>query len=267
MFYILFLFICFESSGQTPDYFANSPTWNCGYWKLGQMPPSSETLDQFVYYLDGDSTISGELYHRVFKRGITDSLITPNPIDSLFDYHTKIYIRQVDRTIRFCDISLNIVDSLLVDYTTQVGIAPQGHVFIGIPTANNIQKIDSVQINSEYRRVFHLDTLVGNRFIEGIGHQSDTINEIGEMFLPEWTNAGGYQNFIYCYGQNSQSYWQSTINSSCELTVTINEIENNSKPELIRITDLMGRETEDTPNNPLIYIYSDGTTEKVFRME
>lgn len=37
--------------------------------------------------------------------------------------------------------------------------------------------------------------------------------------------------------------------------------------ELIKTVDLIGRETEDKPNTVLIYIYSDGTTEKVFRVE
>jgi hypothetical protein len=37
--------------------------------------------------------------------------------------------------------------------------------------------------------------------------------------------------------------------------------------ELLKIVDLMGRETEDKPNTLLIYIYSDGTAEKVFRVE
>lgn len=36
---------------------------------------------------------------------------------------------------------------------------------------------------------------------------------------------------------------------------------------IIKIVDSMGRETEDKPNTLLIYIYSDGTTEKVFRVE
>jgi bacillopeptidase F (M6 metalloprotease family) len=36
---------------------------------------------------------------------------------------------------------------------------------------------------------------------------------------------------------------------------------------LIKIVDVMGRETEDTPNTTLIYMYSDGTTKKVFRVE
>lgn len=35
----------------------------------------------------------------------------------------------------------------------------------------------------------------------------------------------------------------------------------------IKITDLIGRETTFKPNTPLIYIYSDGTAEKVFKLE
>ncbi len=42
---------------------------------------------------------------------------------------------------------------------------------------------------------------------------------------------------------------------------------NESPRELIRIIDFMGRETENRSNTILIYIYSDGTTEKVFQAE
>lgn len=37
--------------------------------------------------------------------------------------------------------------------------------------------------------------------------------------------------------------------------------------ELVKIVDLMGRETEFKPNTALIYVYSDGSTEKVFVVE
>ena len=40
-----------------------------------------------------------------------------------------------------------------------------------------------------------------------------------------------------------------------------------SKKELLRIVDIAGRETNDKPNTTLIYVYSDGTTEKVFRVK
>jgi hypothetical protein len=53
---------------------------------------------------------------------------------------------------------------------------------------------------------------------------------------------------------------------SCLGNVGIKEI-SQGKKEIIRIVDPMGRETEDRPNTVLIYIYSDGTTEKMFRVE
>ena len=39
------------------------------------------------------------------------------------------------------------------------------------------------------------------------------------------------------------------------------------KKELIRIIDPIGRETDEKPNAVLIYIFNDGTTEKVYRVE
>lgn len=53
---------------------------------------------------------------------------------------------------------------------------------------------------------------------------------------------------------------------SCPWSVGINEIQLHSK-ELIKIIDAAGRETSEKPNTLLIYIYSDGTTKKVFRIE
>jgi hypothetical protein len=48
--------------------------------------------------------------------------------------------------------------------------------------------------------------------------------------------------------------------------VGLDELEQNKK-ELVRVIDLMGRETGDQPNTLLIYVYSDGTTEKVYKLE
>jgi len=42
---------------------------------------------------------------------------------------------------------------------------------------------------------------------------------------------------------------------------------NNSSLELVKITDLMGRETTFKPNTPLIYVYSNGSVKRVFEFE
>lgn len=41
----------------------------------------------------------------------------------------------------------------------------------------------------------------------------------------------------------------------------------NSEVKLQKIVDLMGRETEFKPNTPLIFIYEDGTTERILKLE
>lgn len=57
--------------------------------------------------------------------------------------------------------------------------------------------------------------------------------------------------------------------SSCHLTgfpVGLDELNPNGA-EIVKVVDLLGRETPIVPNTPLIYIYSDGTTKRVFITE
>lgn len=48
--------------------------------------------------------------------------------------------------------------------------------------------------------------------------------------------------------------------------IGISKLSNNNKKELVKIIDYMGRETEFKPNTPLIFIYSDGTNERVMQI-
>ena len=63
---------------------------------------------------------------------------------------------------------------------------------------------------------------------------------------------------------DTQTSYSTSCASPCALGVY--ELSNTPK-QLIKIVDLMGRETEYKPNTVLIYVYSDGTTGKVFKME
>ena len=56
--------------------------------------------------------------------------------------------------------------------------------------------------------------------------------------------------------------------SDC-FNVTIANVPEVIKTEkhVVKITDLLGRETENKPNSTMIYIYSDGTKEKVYRIK
>ncbi|WP_159038457.1 hypothetical protein [Brumimicrobium mesophilum] len=62
-------------------------------------------------------------------------------------------------------------------------------------------------------------------------------------------------------------YYVDDVNISSTRTLNTAENSINKKRELVKIIDFMGRETEFKPNTPLIYIYNDGTRERVFQSE
>jgi len=49
--------------------------------------------------------------------------------------------------------------------------------------------------------------------------------------------------------------------------IGVEETASSKDKELLRIVDIMGRITEDKPNTLLIYMYSDGSSKKVYRVE
>lgn len=72
---------------------------------------------------------------------------------------------------------------------------------------------------------------------------------------------GNVAVIIEAYGCIDTSYCEDMC------TVGINEFSIESKKEIIKIIDLSGRETEERGGEILIYIYADGTIEKVFKIE
>jgi hypothetical protein len=74
------------------------------------------------------------------------------------------------------------------------------------------------------------------------------------------TGCYNFQLIVYCY-QKTMNYKTIVINQNEYLGfVGINELSGNSK-QLIRVSDLMGREVKVQSNKLLIYTYSDGSKE------
>jgi len=65
---------------------------------------------------------------------------------------------------------------------------------------------------------------------------------------------------------DSQTSFSTDCNNGCSNTSSISEL-NNTPKQLIKIADVLGRETPFKPNTPLIYVYDDGSIEKVFSVE
>ena len=115
----------------------------------------------------------------------------------------------------------------------------------------------------------------------------NSVNQSGATLIANQF-APGYQwldcdnNYAIINGETSQSYTASnTGNYAVEITVNncldtsdcylvdftgIEELLQTEK-KLVKIVDFMGRETEFKPNTPLIFIYSDGTRERVVKLE
>jgi hypothetical protein len=74
------------------------------------------------------------------------------------------------------------------------------------------------------------------------------------------TGCYNFQLVVYCYNK-TMNYKTIVLNQNEYVGfVGIDELSGNSK-QLIRVSDLMGREVKIQPNKMLIYTYSDGSKE------
>lgn len=107
------------------------------------------------------------------------------------------------------------------------------------------------------------------------GHNGGELGVSTDMYVDPESNIGlcvlsngGGTNLYICdelYDYALSLNPISSIVPECGFT-NIPEIYSQDK-ELIRIIDVLGRETTVKPNTPLIYIYSDGSCERVFKIE
>lgn len=120
-------------------------------------------------------------------------------------------------------------------------------------TMNWVRITGSIIADSAYRYVY-----LGNFF-------TDSNTETMTLNCSGCSNSQAYYLFDdVCISTDSTYCYELIDNIACN--VGLDEINKPTK-QLIRVTDLMGRDTEDKPNTLLIYVYSDGTTEKVYRFE
>tara|TARA_B110000285_G_C15086872_1_gene596710 strand:- start:117 stop:1046 length:930 start_codon:yes stop_codon:yes gene_type:complete len=97
-----------------------------------------------------------------------------------------------------------------------------------------------------------------------------TFSSINETGLDFYTSPSGIvytDNGIYKDVIPNAAGCDSIITITLSMNYTgIDELINSSK-DLLKIVDIMGKETSYKSNTALIYIYSDGTTERVFKLE
>ncbi|MFT4661476.1 MAG: polyhydroxybutyrate depolymerase [Patiriisocius sp.] len=92
--------------------------------------------------------------------------------------------------------------------------------------------------------------------VVGGGHQWPGI-------LTVWGGVGQINMDFY----SPQVIWDFLEGKACSQSTGVTELITNETKILISIVDLIGRETEFKPNTPLIYIYNDGTRERIMKIE
>ncbi len=187
--------------------------------------------------------------------------------DSTFDdiNNTTFFcgVREINQQYIFVQAN-DTVEYKLYDFGVNAGdtVTINNPFTVGI-TNFKVVSVDSVLILGQYRKRVNVDELTmggwPEAWIKGIG------STVGLPFTGFHVFDAGYE--LICFHENDTTVYNVSPTGDCYYqTVSIEELTMSSR-ELIKTIDLMGRETEDQPNTPLIYIYSDGTTEKVFRME
>lgn len=240
-----------SSYGNTPDYYnacyINGPTWV-------DVPYN---YNSFQFAADGDAycgLISWLGDNSNYRELIGTQLITP--LDSGITYYVSM--------------KLNFPFRYHAEYCWNTAIKNMGIRFTNTqysqfsphPTDNLChvcadQFIDDTLNWQQICRPFTPDQsyqymVIGNFFTD--------IDTETTMIFPT-TSCGNCSSYLV------DDIIVSTDSTICNLEpVGIIELSNQEKI-LIKIVDSMGRETEDKPNTLLFYIYSDGTTEKVFRVE
>ena len=117
----------------------------------------------------------------------------------------------------------------------------------------------------------YIDCNQANGVYGGSGPTSVAYSVSGNTRIGGTIGTVVHSNDFYTDGQMDDfGFWNRELNTA-EITFLCNQsnalnLEDISEPtrELVRIVDLLGRETQFEYNTPLIYQYSDGTTEKKF---
>lgn len=213
---------------QAPDYLDNNPKWHC-YTYVGIQEYN------YVKYISDTVSLGGFDYQDIYERGeyYPDYMSSSH---SNYDNHSK-YIRQVGKSIRYYDPFGN--DTLLVNYDLNIGDSIKHNFYSVLDPFDTltVQRIDSILIGSEYRKVFDFDTLNTKlKLIEGIGHlwgwDSMSAGE-GEFLNPIQLEIGAGSS-LYCYGHDSTVLWTNNGSSNdCNLTTGIVGLEKNTIPEII----------------------------------
>lgn len=210
--------------------------------------------------------------------------IVYNGLGSTDAQKLKVYINGIIQTSDYRNNTScvnNAVPSLTPVNNMDVyfGAAPPGS-FPGLGTSWFLGDIDDIGIWNRALTECEVQNLFNSQSIISATQNGSllTADTVGASY--QWLDCDN--NYMIINGETNQSYTPAiTGNYAVEVTLNgcvdtsacflvdytgIEELLQNEK-KLVKIVDFMGRETELKPNTPLIFIYSDGTRERIIKLE
>lgn len=212
--------LLFTFSLQAQNYFLKNPQWrqNSGCRADGYCI----TTQEFVYYINGDSIIGNKSYKKLYKRGeLKQGWIDYTPSVncsahySFNDFHAlvrqegkKIYIKdKYNSEALLYDFDLNIGGTLPITYNQR-------------DSNLIVSDIDSIMIDSTYRKKIIFQNDYFDFIIEGVGHYGGFLEPLNVPL------ECGYD--FYCFSLNDSVYVSSNY-GPCNFSVDIENIHENEK--------------------------------------
>lgn len=257
--FLLFVFVIASAAQQSPaqtnvyhpfpdsNAYWNEHTWGLNTWH------TCVTDDYYALFINGDTTIGANTYHKIYKQGYTVYSCWSPPTNPVYSYYGAYYhcaIRQDSLQKKVFYYFGN--EYLLYDFNLNLGdTLPQTYIGGGFTVSN----IDSVLVGTHYHKRFILQSNPpfpspdsSHCIVEGIGSSFGLTNQIG--FYPE---GGG--NWV-CFSHNTETY---PANSNCSITTNITEtvssnIQINISPNPFTIQTILHSSQE--LNKALLIIYN-----------
>lgn len=210
------------------------------------------------YTIEGDTLIGGYNYAKLKVKEEIEHGADQSQWCSIYTDYNEYYVGAIRETGKI----IYFKPEFETEYT-----AYNFNLTVGdtIPAPNNvpgneslrvIDSIDQVLVNGNYRNRYWFGW--HNYIVEGIGASTGLFNTAVDQSSTCWYS-------MICYTEYGNS---EVFQYDCNYNLGLDETEiSTSHSQLVKIVDYLGREVEYQPNTPLIYIYSDGSTEKIYHLK
>ncbi|MDG1333990.1 MAG: hypothetical protein P8P74_16760 [Crocinitomicaceae bacterium] len=211
------------------------------------------------YTIEGDTVIGQYQYAKLYVREEyeqgADQSQWCTESTSIYNYYFGA-IRESGKQV-FVMPSLG-AEYIAYDFNLNVGdTIPSPINIAGNDDWRIIDSIDLVMIDGVDRKRYWVS--FDRYVIEGIGASSG-------LFNPLYPSFGICSAALLCYSEYDTPQH---FDDDCDMNLGVDDdLSIDASPaELIKIVDITGREIAETPNTLMIYLYSDGSSKKVFKVK